>query len=106
MIKSDDSSLSLGLGEMQIGKAAELKGMDVKNITPEQREQLIKTLEDPKQSIELIAMNIVDMQKTVGRELTVQEATFGHNAGKEALKTALEKGPVEGNRVSNRSKDY
>jgi RHS repeat-associated protein len=106
IVKQNDPTLSLGLGEMQIAKAAELKGLDPKNLSAEQKDGLVAALKDPKQSIELIAMNIKDMQNFIGRELTVQEATFGHNAGKDALKTEFEKGCIDGNRVSKRSADY
>lgn len=57
------------------------------------------------QNIELVALNVKDMQNYIGRPVSVQEAIFGHNAGKEALKAVLDRGLPE-TRVSLRSKNY
>ena len=106
-----DKTTSLGLGEIQVQKAIELinkdnpeSGLDVTN--QNHIDIVMATLEDPKSNIDLIAKNIVDIEDYVGRELSIKEITFGHNAGKETLKKVLDKGGDPKNRVSSRSLDY
>lgn len=46
------------------------------------------------------------MEEYIGRELTVEEATFGHNEGKKSLKKVIESNGNPESRVSGRSKEY
>ncbi|GGF11571.1 hypothetical protein SAMN05443634_1214 [Chishuiella changwenlii] len=95
LIKSD-KTLSLGLGEIQVQKAIELEnkyspgiGLDVNN--QQHIEWMIEYIQNPEVSIEYVAMNVADMQDYIGRELTLKEATTGHNEGKENLKLYMDK---------------
>ncbi len=104
-----DKTTSLGLGEIQVQKAIELDnkegmGLDIKN--QQHIDWTIQSLEDPKMSIDYIGKNIKDMEEYVGRPLSVQEVTFGHNAGKKSLKDNLPIDKQGGNRVSKRSINY
>ena len=94
-----NGTTSLGLGEIQVDKVAELRGLDA----DKDFDKIVGMLEDPKTNIDLIAENIADMQNSIGRELSVSEVTYGHNAGKENLKSQLSKGEKTTNRVSSRS---
>ncbi|WP_317614918.1 RHS repeat domain-containing protein [Apibacter adventoris] len=106
-----DKTTSLGLGQIQVQKAIELDNKFYPRVNLDINNQnhiniIMDVLEDPKSNIEYIAMNIVDMQEYVGRDLSIQEITFGHNEGKEALKKKLDKGEDTKNRVSGRSLNY
>jgi RHS repeat-associated protein len=104
-----DKTTSLGLGEIQVQKAMELnnkEGMGLNVNNQQHIDWTIDALKDPDINIEYIAMNIKDMQEYIGRGLTIKEATYGHNAGKENLKKLLDAHKNPENRVSKRSKNW
>jgi len=104
-VKRDETS-SLGLGEIQVGLAVELLGGDRSSLSEEDIDRAIEILNSDHASIHLIALNIKDMEEFVGRELTVAEITFGHNVGKELLKSTIEAERITVNRVSSRSLNH
>jgi len=83
---------SIGLAEMQLGRAAELLGLDISK--PEGLDKAIAALANDETSIDLIARNISAYEKKLGREMTVQEATVAHNAGGKGLESFV-KGEVK-----------
>ena len=95
---------SIGLAEMDVNTAARLMDIDPATMSSQQRDDIIDTLSDDGSAIGLIAANIASFEARLGREVTLQEATYGHNAGIEALVQDL---PIErGSAISRRSWDH
>jgi hypothetical protein len=89
---------------MDIDTAARVMGIDTKNMSTEQRDMIIETLSDDKTAIGLIADNIASFEARLGRDVTLKEATYGHNAGIDALARDL---PIEqGTPISRRSWEH
>ena len=92
---------SVGLAEMDINTAAGLLGVDVSTMSGGTRNQIIGLLANDQSAISLIALNVKSFQTALGRPVTLQEATYGHNAGVAALVRDLP--IVQGSPVSRRS---
>jgi RHS repeat-associated protein len=86
-ISSSANKRSIGLAEMQVGKAAHLLGKDVAD--PAQRKEVLAALRNDNSAIDMIGRNVSNMQNAVGRELTPVEAGMGHNAGLKGLNALL-----------------
>lgn len=95
---------SIGLAEMDINTAARLMGVDSATMTSQQRNNIIESLSSDTSAIGLIAANVASFEARLGRDVTLKEATYGHNAGVDALVRDL---PIErGSTISRRSWDY
>ncbi len=103
-ILAGQNDASIGLAEMDINTAARVMGIDATNMSEEQRDNIIATLSDDKSAISLIAKNIASFEDRLGRDVTLKEATYGHNAGIDALERDL---PIErGSTISRRSWEH
>lgn len=101
---------SYGLGEMQLGLAADLLGY------PETDKNRLRKAFDlittnPQVSTDLVAKNIYLKQQRIGRQLTSREATILHNAGEKGLDSYLDPTTNKANfenpsKVYNRSRNW
>ncbi|AWB68916.1 hypothetical protein C2869_04405 [Saccharobesus litoralis] len=101
MILVGINDASVGLAEMDINTAALLLGVDTSTMSSDTRNQIINLLANDRTAISLISLNVASFQERLGRPVSVQEATYGHNAGVNALARDL---PIsQGSPVSRRS---
>ncbi|WP_179957862.1 hypothetical protein, partial [Exilibacterium tricleocarpae] len=101
MITAGANDASVGLAEMDINTAARLLDVDVSMMSRATRNQIIKLLANDQSAISLIALNVASFQTRLGRPVTLQEATYGHNAGIDALARDL---PInQGSPIARRS---
>ncbi|MCP5346545.1 MAG: RHS repeat-associated core domain-containing protein [Gammaproteobacteria bacterium] len=95
------NSVTVGLANMDVNTAARIMGFNVETMSYIERFQILRALGSDEKSIELIALNIASFESKLGRSVTLQEATFGHNAGIDNLINSLP--IVIGSDVSRRS---
>lgn len=101
---------SYGLGEMQLGLAADLLDYpktDAKRL----RKAFDLITNNPQISTDLVAKNIYLKQKKIGRKLTPREAAILHNAGEKGLDSYLDSATDKTNfdnpsKVYNRSRNW
>jgi hypothetical protein len=101
---------SYGLGEMQLGLAADLLGY-AETDTNRLRKAFNLITNDPQVATDLVAKNIYLKQQKIGRKLTAREATILHNAGERILDSYLSpnsnKADFDSNKfVYNRSRNW
>ncbi|WP_428241018.1 hypothetical protein [Gynuella sp.] len=101
MIAAGANDASVGLAEMDINTAARLLDVNVSTMSGTTRNQIIGLLANDQSAISLIALNVASFQTALGRPVTLQEATYGHNAGVAALVRDLP--IVQGSPISRRS---
>ena len=98
------NNASIGMAEMDINTAATLLDIDPATMSSQQRDDIIDILSNDESAIGLIAANIVSFEGRLGRDVTLQEATHGHNVGIETLMREL---PIEiGSPTSRRSWEH
>ena len=104
------SHRSYGLGEMQLGLAADLLGYPATD-----KNRLRKTFDlitsDPQIATDLVAKNIYLKQQKIGRKLTSREAAILHNAGEKGLDSYLDPSTNKANfdhfsKIYNRSRNW
>ena len=101
---------SYGLGEMQLGLAADLLGYPQTDQNRLRKSfDLITT--NPQISTDLVAKNIYLKQQKIGRQLTSREAAILHNAGEKGLDSYLDPTANKANfenpsKVYNRSRNW
>ena len=101
MVVAGSNEHTVGLAEMDVKTAARVLGVDVATMSERTRNQIIGLLANDQSAISLIALNVRSFQTALGRPVTLQEATFGHNSGLAVLLRDL---PIErGSVVSRRS---
>ncbi|ALH95679.1 hypothetical protein [Acinetobacter equi] len=101
---------SYGLGEMQLGLAADLLDYP-KNDKDRLRKAFDLITNNPQIATDLVAKNISLKQKKIGRKLSPREATILHNAGEKFLDSYLSpnsnKAEFDSNKfVYNRSRNW
>lgn len=107
--KAKESS-SYGLGEMQLGLAADL--LDYPATDKNRLEKAFDLItSNPQIALDLVAKNISNKQKSLGRHLTPREAAIFHNSGDVGLDSYLD--PTENKskfdlpeKVYNRSRNW
>lgn len=101
---------SYGLGEMQLGLAADLLGY-LESDPNRLRKTFDLITNDPQVATDLVAKNISLRQLKLGRQLTPREATILHNAGEKGLDSYLDPSTNKASfdspsRVYNRSRNW
>lgn len=103
-------SASYGLGEMQLGLAADLLGYP-KSDAERLRKAFNLITNDPKAAIDLVSKNISQKQQKLGRKLLPREAAILHNAGDAGLDSYLNLNSNKKNfdapsKIYNRSRNW
>ncbi|MDX1669249.1 MAG: hypothetical protein R3194_07525, partial [Limnobacter sp.] len=97
-------SASIGMAEMDVNTAATLLNIDPRQMDGDTYDRIVEILSDDEQAIHLIGANVSRFEEALGRPITVQEATHGHNVGVEQLIKDLP--IVNGTSTSRRSWPY